>query len=422
MLSYSTKKYLNTNKAPKWLAWPQLVALVFYVVLFLTFILSGHIIMLDMTPYYRMGVLVSFLVLPLFLIRLRLKMNVMFFAYVGCVIFSALSLAYNGTSIKGWILFLRAFVYSYLTYYLADLYISSRNIGKIIQLCFLLALPQLPLAIMQQAFIYKWLPGSLSSNVGYIDYDFGTFVGDSSLSFFCNLLIVFLLFHKKSSVIIRHKWFAVFWLTATIWYVNSELGKLVSLVIWGIYIIIHLKRPRAIFTAILGVLLIVGAFYAFGIYEDIISGFEKKLKVDASISPKHTGRYLSGGHAKGAAVYYYLHSDILWLGDGPSVYSNPIDKSKVRGNFGHHLIFYSEIGLLGWLCSLVVFLCIAFDGMPRRPKDLNWIGVLVFLSICMMGFSTAVMSKADYILIASVIAKSHLMDTIIENHDRSKIA
>lgn len=398
----------------------ELIQLVFYAVYFLTFIISGHIIMLDITPYYRLGIVATLLVAPIWLLRARLKIDLMFWAFVGCIVTTIISSVYNDIGIARSLLFSRSFIYSYFAYYIVNLYIHSNNITRIMQLCITTALIQLPLVLAQQIFLYDLLPGNLRKNVNVLDFDFGTFVGDASLSFFLNLLIIFLLFDKQGRHIISYRWPILLWLTATIWVANSELGKLVSIIIWATYLVIHFYRPRVVIGCFFALAVLWGVAQSTGLYTTVTERFYKKLTHDAlAVDDGRVNAYLNGKAYKGAALYYYLNSDILWIGDGPLAYSNPVDKSKVRGNFGHSFVFYSEIGIFGWLLSLGIFFFIAFDGLPRRFSTFRWTNFMVFVALCAMTLSVTVMSNISYIIISAIVAKSHMIPAVAKEVEES---
>ena len=118
--------------------------------------------------------------------------------------------------------------------------------------------------------------------------------------------------------------------------------------------------------------------------------------------------FLSGNYGRGAAVAYYFNQPIKWFGDGPSRYYNVFSNTKTLGNTGHLFTFYSEVGLFALITSFLIFLLIAFPGKGWRNR-FSWIGILSFLAILLLSFTTEVMNDISIILIFAIIAKTYLI-------------
>lgn len=387
----------------------NLPEVVFYTVFLLAFMLSGLITMLDIIPY-RMGA-VSLIVLSLMVWRgPRVDLILLVYLALGAVVL--LSALYNDTSITQFLLFTRILLFSYLIYYLVATYVRRENIARIIQVCVAIAVIQLPVILFQRA-TYEMLPGYIRQgmNLWAIDYDFGTFnfKGDNAMTFFIVLLIIFLLFDNHRSRIIPYRIPIIIWLTVTVLITNSDISKIILLCIWAIYIATHLTRKLAFYLLVLlvVVLLVLGVT---GILSGVIDTLTYRLEKTAAgvTSGRGVEVYLAGGYARGAAIYYYLHSDILWLGDGPSVYSDPIDRNLVRGNTGHIFTFYSEVGLIAWLLSSLVFFLIA---VPIRgwQVSVRSVGLLAFFAVQVLSFTTQIMNDISVFLIYCIIAYTHLI-------------
>ena len=118
--------------------------------------------------------------------------------------------------------------------------------------------------------------------------------------------------------------------------------------------------------------------------------------------------YLAGGYARGSAIHYYLTNPILWLGDGPSRYVDPITRTFIRGNYGHIFSFYSEVGLIGWLLSMLIFFQIAFKPAKGFIR-FNWITFLMFVAVSILSLTSQIMNDISLVLIYCLIAKTYLI-------------
>ena len=382
---------------------------IFFIIYFLAFIFSGFLTVINVIPY-RMG-LVSFCVIPLlFLYGLRLNRVVL--SYGILVVIITFSAIYNNSSLVQLFTFLRILIFSFLIYYLVEVYINQENIINILKLSIGIAIIQLPIVLFQQLF-YTSLPARFTQNVAKIDFDFGTFnANDAPLSIFLTLLVIFILFDKKRNYFIRHKWPIALWLTLTVLIVNAELVKIIIVMVWGIYIIRYLNFKVLISTLILFVV-IVASLATMGMFNEIWSDFRYSVSTNLSTDPLNQEAFLSGNYGRGAAVAYYLNNKIKWLGDGPSKYYNAFTKTRAIGNTGHIFTFYSEIGIFGWLMSMLIFFFIAIPGR-KWILMVSWIGILSFFALFLLSFTTQIMNDISIFLIFCIINKSFLIPVIDE--------
>ena len=377
---------------------------VFYTILILTFLLSGLITILHFIPY-RMG-LVSALIIPLILLY-GIKIDRVLIAFIVLAILIGLSALYNHSSILELVIFLRILGFSFLIYYLVEIYIDQNTISKVIRLCVLIAIIQLPIILLQQVF-YTQLPARLTLGISHIDFDFGTFnANDAPLAIFSTLIVVFLLFDKKHNYIIRYKWPIALWLTLTVFIVNAEIIKFIIVLVWTIYLVRYLNikifvSSLLLFTVILSILFMAG------ILDQIWGDFTYSFRSNTSVGQLQEEAFLSGAYSRGAAISYYINQGIKWFGDGPSKYFNVFSNIRMRGNTGHIFTFYSEVGLLGWLASVAIFFMIAFPGSGWRIR-VSWVGLLSFVAVMMLSFTAQVMNDISIFLIYCIIQKSHLI-------------
>ena len=382
----------------------------FYLVFFLAFCFSGLLSMLTLMRggfQYRMG-LAAALVIPLLLIY-GIKIERVSVAYVVLAAVVLLSGLYNHSSLREIVLFMRILGFSYLMYRLVEIYIGPNNIVRVIRLCVALAMIQLPVVILQQL-TYDHLPARVKTIVIPIDFDFGTFnfKGDASMTFFLVLLVIFLMFDKKRNHIIRHKWPVLLWLTLTVIVAHAEIVKIIIVLVWGIYLVRYFSLRTTIYSVAIS-LFIIGGLASVGLFDEIRSDLTRSLSAATRIDSSREEGYLSGDYGRGSAIGYYLNRDILWLGDGPSKYFEVLSSTRLRGNTGHVFTFYSEVGLFGWFASILVFFLISFPGRGWRVRA-NWVGLLSFLSIQILSFTTQIMNDIGVVFIYCIVAKSYLID------------
>jgi hypothetical protein len=253
------------------------------------------------------------------------------------------------------------------------------------------------------------------------DYDFGTFnfKGDSSMTFFLIMIITFLLFDYKRNHIVKHRTWVILWLSATVLIANSEMSKLILLLVWVVYLVTHIRYRVTVL--VLASLLITGTMLlASGLLFDFLDNTIRTVKhaqVGLSGDVGAVERYLQGEYNRGGAIYYYLNNSILWFGDGPTAYSDPITRDRVRGNVGHAFTFYSEIGIIGWMLSIMVFFLIAFR--PDRGRlRMNYVSILIFISVQLLGLVNQIMNDISIVLIYCLIAKSYLIPTRAYDYEK----
>jgi hypothetical protein len=306
--------------------------------------------------------------------------------------------------------FLRILVFSYLMYYLVEVYVNEKNIRNIIKLCVIIAVIQLPVIIIQQM-TYDYLPDRLTQ--GFLrlrwDFAFGTFrFGDSALNLFINLILIFMLFDKRGNYFARYKLFLVFWLSATVLFSSSEISKITLGLIWFVYFTLHLKRKTTIYLGLL-LLIMLLLFIGSGLMSEMMTPVVTALSQAVNdFGPERVELYLEGRYARGAALYYFFTNDLLLLGDGPSKYTDPISGERLRGNMGHIYTFYSEIGLIGWLLSVYIYFVIAFRSGKGRLR-LSVFTILLFLSVQILSFTNNIMNDISVVFIYCIMAKTYLL-------------
>jgi hypothetical protein len=151
--------------------------------------------------------------------------------------------------------------------------------------------------------------------------------------------------------------------------------------------------------------MILGMMGATGILQPTVE--DLRFSITANLNTQKSTTFQSGGYGRGAAFAYYLNQDLKWFGDGPSKYYDPVTKGYVLGNTGHILTFYAEVGLLGLVCSYIVFYFM--QRSKRSWLSLSVIDILAIGSIVGLGIVIPVMNDISVVLAYCIFAKQHLI-------------
>jgi hypothetical protein len=377
---------------------------IFFTVFLVAFVFSGLITITHIIPF-RMG-LISLIIIPLIFIY-GIKLDRVAVAYIILSLLVILSALLTKASLLELVAFLRIPIFSFLIYYLVNIFITSENISRIIKLCIYISVVQLPLVIFQQLF-YSRFPTRFTQGINPIDFDFGTFnANDAPLSIFCVLIVIFLLFDNKHNYIVRYKWPIALWLTLTVLIVNAEILKFVIILVWGIYFLRYLSIR--VFVSIIVIFSLALTILSFaGVLNQIWSDFSYSLRSNTSTGQLQEEAFLSGAYSRGAAISYYLNQDIKWLGDGPSKYFNVFNNIRMRGNTGHLFTFYAEVGLLGWMASVFILFLIAVPGYDAKIR-ISLVGILSFVAMMLLSLTTQIMNDVSIFLIFCIIQKCYLI-------------
>ena len=390
---------------PLWWLIKQYRSFVFYLVFFVVYCFSGLLTILSLWLgfSYRMG-LITVLIVPLVIFFKKRPIIVLLYLFLTVIV--VVSGLFNSSSVLDVLLFMRTLVFSYLIYQLTDVYLKPSNMIRVIRLCITVAMIQFPI-IVAQRLAYPYLPTWITRHVVFIDFSFGSFnfKTDAAMVFFITSLITFLLFEQKRSYFVKHYWLVLIWLTLTVLVSNAEVGKIILVFVWASYLLTHF-RLRRVLSVILLFCFLLAIMGALGLLEETWSGFSKQFSNNISTSKSQA--FISGNYSRGAAIAYYLNRSLLLLGDGPSRYYNALNRSFSLGNHAHILTFYSEIGILGWLTSVAIFLLMAFPlyGPLRRNSLLNW---SLFISVQILSLTTQIMSDIGVVLILCIVARCYLI-------------
>ncbi len=382
-------------------------SLVFLLVFCFSGLLSIMAILNGQPLGFRIGIVVSILALPIvFLCGLRIDRVT--FAILGLTVVVILSGLYNNSSLKEVFYFLRNIIYTYLIYNLVSFSVTKHNIKRIIRWCMVIAMIQLPVVLIQKS-IYPQLPLSVRTRISAIDIGTGTFNinADYAMTFFLVLMIIFLLFDSKRNFFIHKKWIILAWLTLTIFVAESELVKIIVLLVWAVFFVLKLRYKKYILVFLL-LTIVLGTMAIFGVFNETIEGLSERITTSLDTSPAAMERFLSGSYSRGAALKYYLSKGLFLLGDGPSKYLDIQSRTKQIGNNGHFFVFYSEVGQLGWLCSVAIFFLIAFP-MWQGKIYFSWGNLLNFSSLMFVSLTGSIMTNFAVLLVYCIMSMTYLL-------------
>ena len=307
------------------------------------------------------------------------------------ILFSAIL---NDSSIIQVISFVRIPIVAYLVYNLVKTYIDNEvRARRVFRLLYLIGFLQLPVLILQRlaypVLPSRWKYSPLQAEISLADFGMGTLNGDTAMTFLLVLLTIILLFYQQSRELFRWRWCGALMFTLTIFVGNSEMQHLMILLVWTIYILTHLRLRILLATGTTAVVALgmLFALYRFGVLTFV--PFQRTIIRLSTYLTIFNGQvegdaFLSGNHARAAAIYYYITTPIRWLGDGPGAYYNAITRERIVGNWGHIFTFYSEVGIVGWALSILIFALIAFPftiQSKRIRTSISWVQILTFIAI-----------------------------------------
>ena len=358
-----------------------------------------------LTHFQYRAALVSLLVIPLVFIY-GLKVDQVFLAYIllaGIVVVSGI---YNQTPLIDIFVFMRVLVFSYLIYYLVKVSITPKSIVPVMKAAIWIAVIQLPIILLQWE-LYDSIPLAWRGPAALVDFGSGTFnySTDYALSFFLVLVVIYLLFAKKSNSFEKYKYFIALWLSLTVLVANSQIVKIPLLIVWFIYILKNFKIKTLI---VFGIgILVVGVFisivYKSNLITENITTFIDRLSSSGDINT-----YLEGGYSRFSAIKFFATDGFTLLGDGPSAYSDPFTRTLLRGNTGHFFLFFSEVGFLGFIASLLLIFTVAFPIINGKIYA-TWVNILAFFSIIILAFTANVMNDAAVFLIYCIISRAGII-------------
>ena len=377
----------------------DLSAWIFWLTFILSFLATRPLIVLT-SGWYRVGFVVFTLGLLLVVSRLRLinRQLLISITLLGAV--AIISGLMNRSPLVKIVSFARIPLTAYLVYYLVAAYLTDKNrVHRVFRIMYWIAFVQLPILVLQRV-SYPYLPAQLKFSVlqgqlNPVDFAMGTFDGDAHMSFFLIALLILLLFYEHIGDVVKYKWFMAIWLTLTVFVGNSQIQHLVITIVWFLYLLSHL-RPKTIIFLGFGVALLTGTMsyldqsgiLTFAPFEHTRARATRVFSEEGR--QERIDNFLAGQQSRDGAIYYYLEQDFKWIGDGPGRYYNTATRERTLGSWGHLFTFYAEVGVIGWLLSLLVFFVIAFPISIEPSKiaiSVSWVQLTMFISVLIVSIA-----------------------------------
>ena len=373
----------------------QIRSFSFWLVFILCYFYLSRIIIVLTYDKLPLGMTVLFICLLMVFLHQKIVKNIPLTIVVALlVLISLISAWVNNVSWLQLLAFVRILIIVYLIYNLVWYYLDNRErVVHVLRLMFLIAIVQFPVIALQR-YLYPFLPdrikyGNVTGQLSMIDFGMGTFNGDTSMAFALIVLVILLLFDRNVRFIAKRTWLLAGWLTVTILFSNSQIHHFMILFVWVIYFLTHLRIKNILIGFILVgfviasiVLLSKSNLMTFPLIQNTINKFLSISQVlDENIAYE---KFIGGSQARNEAIAYYLNQPIKWIGDGPGAVYDTATGSRTVGGWGHIFTFYAEVGIIGWLVSVLIFFVIAF---PIRWSDTgvkiqySLVQALVFLSV-----------------------------------------
>jgi hypothetical protein len=381
---------LNTQNRP---LTKSLVSLAFWTIFALNYLYLDRLITVATNDKFRLGIVVLGLCLLVIVVYLKLRKNTILAATVIALAGIALISAWvNHIGLIQLLAFLRIPLTVYLVYNLVSVYLLNEKRAEfVLRFLFVIAAFQFPLIALQR-FAYPLLPARFKLTTSLVDFGMGSFGGDTSMAFALVGLVILILFEPRIGSLVKRKWLLAGWLSLTVLFSNSQIQHVTIVLIWFAYILTNLRAKTIV---IVSAVTIISTGLLFVISQSSLMTFpflQNTIKKVSELSNAFEEDvdyeiFLEGGHARDAAVAYYLRQPIKWIGDGPGTVYDTSSRERSVGGWGHIFTFYPELGLLGLLISLLVFFIIAFPIHITRSHiriKVSWVGFLMFIAVCLV--------------------------------------
>lgn len=358
----------------------------FYTAFVLSYCIGGFIHYFGIFPLKLAYIaFIPFLFLPFYRIR-QTRMLIFSVVFGIYILFSALL---NQSSILKTLLFLQNAIIPFMMYYLCKHYLKPHNIKLVIKIAVLVAIIQLPIIIFQKLF-YNQINALSAVLVNRIDIGFGTFYtsNDPSVAFFMLSIVLFILFQRQRSAFIPYRNLVAIWLSISILGLNSKLSILCLLLVWGVYIVLHLSFKRILFL-IVSMVTVVVMLFATGISRQIsdnVGNVRERILINI---PYYKAKfYFEHGMGNRMAAWIYLSSQpISIVGEGPYYSFDPITKEyHVGGNTGQLQNYYIDLGIIGLIFSYF-FMYINYRAYPRSLFTSVYLLILILFTITVNVFT-----------------------------------
>ncbi len=366
------------------------VRIAFWLVFALNYLYLNRLLIVATSEKFRLGVFVISLSFLVILLYRRVVKNIQLaFVVLLLVGVSLLSAWVNNIDGLQLLAFIRIPITVYLIYDLVWCYLKEDRVRRVFQFMYWIAAIQLPVIVIQRV-AYPFLPQRFLLKESLIDFGMGTFSGDTSMAFTLMGLITLLLFDSNIQRLYKRWLLLAGWLSITVLFSNSQVQHISIFLVWGVFLLTHLRLRVILISALMPVFLITSivilsqtGLMQFPFLQNTFTKVQSVIAIYDEQSVDYT-LFFEGKHARSTATHYYLNQPLKWIGDGPGSVYNTITGQRTVGGWGHIFTFYAEVGLIGWGLSILIFFVIAFPilfGQATIKIRASWIGLLMFLAM-----------------------------------------
>lgn len=353
----------------------------FFIIFFLLVnVIAGHLIMLGFIP----NTAVYFVI---FIIPLLFKFGVRHDRFIISLLFLFLYILliglYKDSGFSAIFVYSKHVAYPFLSYYIVKYTVDSNNYQKILKLCVIIGVLQLPIVIAQYLF-YDYLIRFSVVQISHVDFVTGTFwiKSDSCLVYFLLSMIIYYLFNQNVYLKIAQKIAIICTFTAIIMISNSDVLKFALVVVFTVFFNMYYVNKNIQFNKIVSMNLIILTVIIIVFFTDAGSLIIQRVDDlhNKQITSGTMQRFYEGKYSRIAAIQDILYNPIKLVGDGLNVYFNPYILKYYRGVHGHFFLYYYELGFLGLIISYYVIWC----NFRIYSKKIDIYGLLILFSFLLL--------------------------------------
>jgi len=361
------------------------IRLIFKIVLIFVFLVGGLFQFFGLLSNTISTILISAVFLMLGLSgRAKKNIEISVIPYIILFTIIVISAFINGT--KSIFLLLYAFSFALVPFsiwkFIATRIVDKIDFAKLIKLFIFVGIIQLPVLLIQQTFGAQMVMLSVRP-LAPEDVAFGTFffANDHGLCFFILSMILYLLY-DKNGIVHKRRWFLVIWFSFTIVIANSNISFLLLLIVLVGYIIPRLK-PQGFFLALTFSLMVGISFLLFPSLGSMVIEKYEHIEMKLIATGDNTWDDAQTNIEKGMPersdiLMYYQMQEFKYIGDGPYTYFDPLlGKFVLFKNFSQYLWFYNDLGIIGVISVLIVYLNFYFANCKLFDYKLYFLILIV---------------------------------------------
>ncbi|WP_282134861.1 hypothetical protein [Seonamhaeicola maritimus] len=317
------------------------------------------------------------------LVRKRIILNKAIIAFLFLSIIIVVSGFVNRTEFLKVLLYLNFAATPLVISYLIEI-LNKRNLfirTQLSRLFFIIVLIQLPFVVLQKYF-YNFLIQFSNANqvISEVDFMFGTFAlkADHALGFFLIIYLLSIIFKIKSGKL-KNKinYFTLIYISFIIVIIESNLTKVILLLIIGYYFALWVFKKISIF----GIFLVVlGGFFLFKlamtsrVIESQMDHYTRTLNKEYSIKAVERG-YEKRPHI---VIYQLNNESFKWIGNGPYDYYNILKGEFKRTiHFSQIIWFYNDLGLIGLILGVIALFLVIKNLNLGRESTWLFMGIMI---------------------------------------------